>query len=609
MTGPTWGAVPLGDGYARFRLWAPTQQAVALHTPRGDISIPAAGDGWFQVETDAVAIGAPYAFRLDDGTLVPDPASRAQQGDVHGPSLLVDPAAYQWQDKGWAGRPWEEAVIYELHVGTFTPAGTFAAAIDRLDHLADLGITAIELMPVAQFSGNRGWGYDGVLPYAPHRAYGTPDDMRALVDAAHARGLMVLLDVVYNHFGPDGNYLPLYAPDFFDPKRSTPWGPAIAYDKPAVRAFFLENIVTWLEGFHLDGLRFDAIDQIRDPSPQPIIEEMARVARARIADRPVHLTTEDHRNIIGLHKRDAAGRPTLYTAEWNDDFHNIAHVVATGETEGYYQDFADDRLGRLARALAEGYVYQGEPSPSHDGAPRGEPCSELPLTAFVDFLQNHDQVGNRARGERLGALADPALLDVLAAMLILSPSIPLLFMGEEFGATTPFCFFTDFDGDLADVVREGRRREFAAWRAFADEAARATIPDPNAEATFAASRLDWNEAESPAGRAHQDKLQQLLACRRTEIVPRLAGMRGGAGTIRCQRDALVAVTWRLGDGSDLHLDANIADQDAPAAPPPSGRQLHETTAGAFAALAAGNLPAMAAVCSIAEAASGAAAQP
>jgi maltooligosyltrehalose trehalohydrolase len=315
---------------------------------------------------------------MPDGLAVPDPAARAQAGDVHGPSLLVDPRAYRWRTD-WPGRPWAEAVIMEIHIGTFTPEGTFRAAAERLPHLAETGITAVEIMPVAQFGGNRGWGYDGVLPYAPHRAYGTPEDLKALIDTAHGLGLMVLLDVVYNHFGPDGNYLHVYAPQFFTDRRNTPWGAAIAYEEPPVRRFFIENALYWLEEFHLDGLRLDAIDNVIDPdSETEILEEIAAEVRAAHPGARIHLTTEDDRNITRLHERSDDGRPRLYTAEWNDDFHNAAHAVATHEAEGYYVDFAQDHWEKLARSMAEGFAYQGEASAHQDGAPRGTPSAHLP---------------------------------------------------------------------------------------------------------------------------------------------------------------------------------------------------------------------------------------
>lgn len=569
----TWGAERIAGDVSRFRLWAPDLDALSLATPAGDLGMASAPGGWFEIETDAVPLGGDYAFRLPSGHAVPDPAARAQADDVHGPSRLVDPRAYVWQVPDWPGRPWEEAVIAEVHVGTLTREGTFRAAIDALDHYAAAGFTAIELMPVAQFGGSRGWGYDGVLLYAPHAAYGAPEDMKALVDAAHARGLMVFLDVVYNHFGPDGNYLGLYASPFFHPEKHTPWGAAIAYEKSPVRAFVIENALYWLEEFFLDGLRLDAVDHIDDPSEEPILEELARAVRRRVVDRPVHLATEDARNIVRLHPRDAAGRPTLYTAEWNDDYHNVVHAILTGETDGYYADFREDRPAKLARALAEGFVYQGEVSDHMGGVPRGVPSTGLPLTAFVAFDQNHDQAGNRAFGERLIALCEADRLAAFQALLLLSPQIPLLFMGEEWGETRPFLFFTDFHDALGDAVREGRRREFATFAGFADAAARALIPDPNARATFEASRIDWSRPASPEGTAWLDLHKRLLAVRAAEIVPRLKGMAPGAGEVLRADASAVAVRWRLGDGSRLSVAIALADEAVALERPLRGRPI------------------------------------
>ena len=550
-----WGAELLPGGGVQFRVWAPGQPTLRLLVDGAEREMARTDDGWFELVDDSLKPGTVYAFVTADGTAVPDPASRLQASDVHGPSVVVDPT-YGWRHP-WQGRPWEEAVIYELHVGCFTPEGTFAAAATRLDHLAGLGVTAIEIMPVAQFSGARGWGYDGVLPYAPHPAYGSPNDMRAFIDEAHARGIMVLLDVVYNHFGPDGNYLPKLAPDFFDPARDTPWGPGIAYDRAPVRAFFIENALYWLDAYALDGLRLDAIDQIVDPSPTHILQELAEQVRARFPERQIHLTTEDNCNITWLHERQG-GRVSHYTGEWNDDFHNAAHVLLTGEDEGYYADFVDAPARHLARCLAEGFAFQGDAA----NLSRGQPSAHLPPTAFVNFLQNHDQIGNRARGERLGLLADGAALRALTAILLLSPSIPLLFMGDEWSETRPFLFFTDFDGELGAAVRDGRRREFEGFSSFSSQGDTEAIPDPNAIETFRASKIDWAMPGSAEGDRSVDRFKSLLGLRRERIVPLLAHAGSHAGTVISAEASALAIDWRFGPAL-LQLRANLSDTPAP----------------------------------------------
>jgi malto-oligosyltrehalose trehalohydrolase len=591
---PSWGAAPLPGGGARYRLWAPAHQAVALVDGAGKISVPMqrSDDGWFEIETDAIPVNGGYAFKID-GRLIPDPAARAQMGDVHGPSRLVDSSTFTWRDDLWLGRPWEEAVIYELHTGTFSPEGTFEGISRKLDHLASLGVTAIELMPVAQFGGTRGWGYDGVLLYAPHVAYGGPENLKRLVDASHHRGLMVLLDVVYNHFGPDGNYLHLYAPDFFHPERQTPWGAAIAYEKQPVRRFFIENALYWLHDYRMDGLRLDAIDQIHDPAPTHILEELAAEVRSMMPDRHLHLTTEDERNIVKLHERDGAGKARLYTGEWNDDFHHTAHVLATGERDGYYLDYATD-VSDLARCLAEGYVYQGETSPSKE-EPRGVPCASLPPSAFIDFLQNHDQVGNRAFGERLTSLADDETVDLLTAILLLSPHTPLLFMGEEWGERRPFFYFTDFNGELAAAVRDGRRAEFEKWPQFADPGNRLKIPDPNAVQTADASRLDWTYQDTPAGAARMGLVRKLLDIRKRELVPRLDKIRGGQSSYETFSPSAFAITWRLPDDGVMRMVANFGEGPQAHAVGPDFEHVYASSDEAVRCLRSGHLPGRAAV--------------
>jgi maltooligosyltrehalose trehalohydrolase len=492
--------------------------------------------GWHEAEAP-VGAGALYRFRLPDGTLVPDPASRFQPDDVQGPSLVTSPDAYGWQCGSWRGRPWEEAVIYELHVGLM---GGYGGVAKRLPALAAMGVTAIELMPLAEVSGTRNWGYDGVLPFAPESSYGTPGELKALIDEAHALGLMVILDVVCNHFGPDGNWLGAYAPTFFREDLHTPWGAGINFRREEVRRFFIENALYWLEDFRFDGLRLDAVHAISEPD---WIDEMADEVRAAFPGRHVHLILENEGN-AAEHMRRAID------AQWNDDFHNVMHVLLTGEAQAYYRDFAADPAEKLARALAQGFIYQGEPSPHHDGAPRGSASADLPPTAFVSFLQNHDQVGNRALGERLTKLTDPASLKAATALLLLNPQIPLIFMGDELGSTAPFLFFTDFHGALADAVREGRRREFAKFPAFSDPAQREKIPDPNDRSTFDACRLDFSTANE-----WTSLYRDLLALRHRHIVPTLKQTRSIGATVL--GDRAVAARWRQGPAQTLTLACNL----------------------------------------------------
>jgi len=549
-----------GEDATRFRLWAPGCEAVRLELgePARFINMHAAGEGWHEAVVPGARPGEAYAYRVggEAGTLVPDPASRYNPWDANSPSAIVDPLAYDWQDAHWRGRPWHEAVVYEMHVGAFTPEGTYAAATGKLDHLVQTGITAIELLPLADFVGTRNWGYDGVLPFAPDAAYGRPDDLKRFVDAAHRRGLMVLLDVVYNHFGPEGNYLSLYAPQFFNAAHRTPWGAAINFDgdhSRTVRDFFIHNALYWIEEYRFDGLRMDAIHAIADDSPTHIVSEIAQaLAQGPGRERHVHIVLENDANSARLLAR---ADPPRATAQWNDDAHHAFHLLLTGESDGYYRDYADRPAWHLARTLAEGFSYQGEPSPHRDGQARGESSSHLPLEAFVPFLQNHDQVGNRAMGERLVTLAPPRALRLACATLLLAPSVPLLFMGEEFGAKTPFLYFCDFKGDLARAVRDGRRREFAAFARFADAGSTEMIPDPNDPGTFLDSKLDWEQLGARENAAWLEHYRALLGLRARSIVPRIA--RGAHGSFSVTGETGVAIDWKLGDGSRLHLRANF----------------------------------------------------
>lgn len=552
------GACLQDDGSTRFALWAPDARQVELRLASGETHPMAPhADGWYSVQLP-VGAGTAYRFRIDGELEVPDPASRRQLDDVHGDSEVQDPSRYAWRCTEWSGRPWHEAVIYELHVGLL---GGFSQVTALLPGLAELGVTAIELMPLAEFPGARNWGYDGVLPFAPESSYGTPDELRALVDRAHELGLMVLVDVVYNHFGPDGNYLGRYAGAFFRDDRHTPWGPAIDFRRVQVRDFFCENALMWLLDYRMDGLRLDAVHAIPD---RDFLVELADRVRRATAGRHVHLVLENEDNTASLLEQG-------FDAQWNDDGHNVLHVLLTGEDEGYYADFAREPTSHLARCLGEGFVYQGETRPR--GAQRGEPSAHLPPTAFVLFLQNHDQVGNRALGERLASLAEPAALRASIALLLLSPMVPLLFMGEEWGSEQPFLYFTSHNEALGQAVREGRRAEFAAFSAFTRPEQRDAIPDPNDFSTFSRSMPDSAAATEAVAEAWRRLYQRLLQVRHAHLVPRLPGSQAiGA---RVLEDKAVSAGWRLGDGSHLRIDLNLSAVTVRTPlPHPEARTLH-----------------------------------
>jgi maltooligosyltrehalose trehalohydrolase len=569
------------DGTAQFRLWAPAATDIEVEITQGQNRIGAAlavaEGGWFRGAVGNVHVGARYGFRIDGGVLVPDPASRFNPEDVHAPSMVVDPLAFSWGELAWNGRPWEQAVIYELHVGTFTQEGTFRAAIDRLDHLASLGVTAIELMPLADFPGGRNWGYDGVLPFAPDASYGTPEDLKLLVQCAHARGLMVFIDVVYNHFGPEGNYLHTYAPAFFNPERHTPWGAAIDFEGPhsrTVRDFFIHNALYWLEEYCMDGLRLDAVHAIVDDTQPDFVTELCATVRARTRPgRHVHIILENDRNQARYLGRDAQRQPILATAQWNDDIHHAAHIVLTGETDGYYSDYAQMPLWYFGRCLAEGFGYQGEASAFRDGAERGDPSIHLPAAAFVSFLQNHDQVGNRALGERIGQLASREKLQAAIACWLLAPAPPMLFMGDEFNASTPFLYFCEFGPELAAAVKHGRREEFARFERFADEGARESIPDPTHPDTFERSKLPWEEARGP--NACLDLYRHCLLLRHQYIMPRLE-QQPASGAFTVDDERVLAVDWALAGGAGLHLRANFSSEPSPRMQRPRGQAVFES---------------------------------
>jgi maltooligosyltrehalose trehalohydrolase len=547
--------VKLTSEGATFRLWAPAVKRVDVLLDDKPHALRRGDDGWFSASIAGIKAGALYKFRIDDKVDIPDPASAFQPRDVAGPSEVIDHNIYQWRARDWRGRPWQETVLIETHVGAFTPDGTYRGMIDRLDHLVATGFSALELMPLADFSGNRNWGYDGVLWYAPDSAYGRPDDLKFLIDEAHLRGLMVFLDVVYNHFGPEGNYLGQYAPSFFT-QAQTPWGSAIDYRVPQVRAFAIENALYWLREYRFDGLRLDAVHAIPEQGEVPMLHDLSRAVGdlAGETGRQLHLVLENDDNSASLLDADQNPPRGKYRAQWNDDYHHAWHVLLTGESHGYYSDYSKAPLKDIARSLGSGFVYQGEASAHRGGQPRGEPSGALSPLAFVNFLQNHDQIGNRALGDRLENLAGDKAIEAALAITLLAPMIPMLFMGDEWGSTAPFPFFCDFQGDLANAVRKGRRKEFAgAYAKYGDE-----IPDPLDEGTFRSAVLDWSARDLPKPHRRLALVRDLLSVRRREIVPRLAGAQFGDAS--AADNGLLSAHWRMGDGTSLQLSANLSDQ-------------------------------------------------
>jgi maltooligosyltrehalose trehalohydrolase len=473
-----------------FRLWAPHANQVEIRIGSDLFGMTASESGWWFTEMPIAKAGIDYAFVIDGGDPLPDPRSPWQPNGIDGFSRTVDHGAFSWTDRHWHGNPLTSAIVYELHIGTFTPQGTFIAAIDKLDHLVALGITHIELMPAAEFSGKRGWGFDGVDLYAPHHAYGEPDDLKRLVDACHARGLAVILDVVYNHLGPAGNYLARFGP-YFTRRYATPWGQAVNFDGPEsdeVRRFFCDNALMWLRDYHFDGLRIDAVHAILDTSAVHFLEQLAcEVAelQAQTGRQMALIAESDLNDPRIIRPREIGGYGVL--AQWSDDFHHALHCVLTGERAGYYRDFGT--LADLAKALQRAFVYDGRYS-SFRRRRHGRPPSGLSGHSFLGYLQTHDQVGNRATGERSSHLMNAGRLKIAAALVLTAPFIPMLFQGEEWGASSPFLYFTDHeDPELGRKVTEGRRREFAAFGWNPEQ-----IPDPQAIETFERSKLDWSES-------------------------------------------------------------------------------------------------------------------
>ena len=533
-----------------FRLWAPAAEHVEVAALGDRHEMLLGSDGWWEAVVPRAGHGTDYAFHLDGGPPLPDPRSLWQPYGVHEASRVYDHDVFEWHDQHWRGVPLPGSVLYEMHVGTFTTEGTFEAAIERLDHLVELGIDVIELLPVASFDGERGWGYDGVDLYAAHEPYGGPDGLKRLVDACHVRGLGVVLDVVYNHLGPSGNYLGNFGP-YFTETHSTPWGAAINLDAPGsdeVRSWILDNARSWLRDFHIDGLRLDAVHALVDTRAMHLLEELAvevEVLAAHVG-RPLFLVAESDLNDPRLVRAREAGGYGL-DAQWADDVHHALHAMLTGERQGYYVDFGS--LATAAEALERVFVHAGTVS-TFRGRHHGRPMdpSVTPGWRFVTYLQNHDQVGNRANGDRPAATLPPAALKIGAALLLCSSFTPMLFMGEEWGATTPWMFFTSFgDPELANAVRDGRRAEFAEHGWAADD-----VPDPQDPATFERSRLDWAEADKDKHRDVLDWHRQLIALRRS----RAELTDGRLDRVSCSYDD--AARWLVVDRDGLAVVCNLA---------------------------------------------------
>lgn len=554
--GRTHGADPI-DGSTRFRVWAPDRARVELvlfardeKGPRELRRVPMVKDetGFHSTTVPGVGHGDLYAFSPDGEGPFPDPASRHQPFGVHGPSQVVDVRRFAFRDRAWRGCPIEDLIVWECHVGTATKEGTFRALIGKLEHVRSLGATAIELMPVADFPGDRNWGYDGVSLYAPARCYGTPEDLAALVDAAHARGLAVILDVVYNHFGPDGNYLRAYSKRYFTDRHKTPWGDAINYDGEGaepVRALVTENAASWIRDYHFDGLRLDATHAILDDRQPHLLAAIADAARAAASEREVLIIAEDERNEARVVREVSRGGHGL-DGVWADDFHHEVRRIVAGDDEAWFADFAGD-LDELVTLLRKGWLYEGQATKS--GHARGTPAFDIAPPHFVYCIQNHDQVGNRATGDRLHHGMDLARYRAAVALLLSTPFTPMLFMGQEFAASAPFAFFTDHKPDLGKLITEGRRGEFAKFKAFADPETRAAIPDPQAASTFETSKLDWTEAQKPPGSQVLALHRDLLSLRRTE--PAMAAHARADYAVARIAPTLVAVRRQAREGDAL----------------------------------------------------------
>jgi maltooligosyltrehalose trehalohydrolase len=532
------GAIPSQDG-VRFRVWASSaaQVQLQLHSGAAAGTHPLAdtGDGVYETWIKGARSGDRYSYVLDGEAPLPDPASRFQPDGVHGPSQVVDPNAFAWTDERWQPRPAPDLVIYELHVGTFSAEGTFAGVEQRLPYLRDLGITAIELMPVADFAGRRNWGYDGVALFAPSRAYGTPDELRRLINSAHAHGLSVMLDVVYNHLGPEGAYLPRFSRGYLTGKHRTPWGEAVDLASPLVRRFILDNAMHWIREYHFDGLRLDATHALIEDDSKPIVRELADLTDATFS-KPVIVHAEDHRNLAIMVEDEAIGGWGL-EGVWADDFHHVVRRLTAGDSHSYFGDF-EGTAQELATVMQDGWLYSGRHS-AHLNVTRGTDPERVPMHRFVVCVQNHDQIGNRAMGERLHQSIAPETWRAASVLLLTAPMTPLLFMGQEWAASAPFQYFTDLDPSVGSLVTEGRRKEFGGFPEFSEPAARERIPDPQAEGTFRSSQLRWDEQSEGEHQRSLALYRALLSLRRSE--PALSGSTETCGAAHAPDDETIVV--------------------------------------------------------------------
>lgn len=593
-----YGAERMGDGRTRFRLWAPSADRVdvVLGEPARLLPMKSVENGFFEAEEAHLQPGTLYQYRINQSQFVPDPASRFQPEDVHGRSMLIDPTDFAWTDQDWQGRPWEEAVIYELHVGTFTPKGTFLGVIDKLDYLVHLGVTAIELMPVSDFPGRWNWGYDGVLPFAPDSRYGTPHELKQLIQSAHAKGLMVFLDVVYNHFGPEGNYLYTYAQPFFTQAHHTPWGDAFNFEGPyaqPVRDFFIHNALYWCEEFHVDGLRLDAAQAMIDSSTPHILEALAEaVSQGPGRTRDIHLILENEGNEARYLRAKDKGLPHGYSGQWNDDIHHSFQVLVRGNIQGYFRDYAENPADHLGRCLTCGFDYQGEPSGFREGRSRGESTEGISLHRFIAFIQNHDQVANSPMGQRLTYFSTPSKVQAAVAVYLLSPATPMLFMGEEWAARQPFPFFCDLHEELSQAITEGRRSAFATFEEFALAENHHFIPNPCDEKTYESAILNWADLESHEHRQWFHLYQHLLTLRRQEILPlfRQSDRMLSAEYTVLSPKALV-VQWHFLNVISLTLLANFEDVPVVCPAMLANPVVYQTNETVSHQVAAGTLPA------------------